>query len=515
MVVRWHYYDPNENDWDWYAQIDDVALMCNNDPNIAVSPDALDSTQVVDSTADQTLTIENTGGGTLSWAIEEGPLPGGGPSVAAAAVDGKSAAQSGNFTATRLGTAPSANTGPRRDYSNAAITKAMRDARSAVPGVELVMDGSFEAGSPNPFWSEFSANFGSPLCTTALCGTGGGTGPSDGDWFVWFGGISGTTETGIVAQAIEIPAGSTFLSFMLEMPACDSADDFMQLIIGDILLYQVDGSSSICEDGYYVISGDISGIFEPGTYTVQFQSQTVSTNGGVTNFFVDEVSLDLATGCQAPGDVPWLSVSPLSGTTAAGPASEVTVTTDATGLDVGTYEALVCINSNDATDPLVEIPVSMTVEPAPVLVNDLLDNTNIATSYDRRDPRAPAGVYTIEATFHNVSEATLYDLYFLVVELTNGNLLLNADGGPGGVGSILSVTNPESLAPGESVTVVFEIGLQRRKAFDFFVDIYAAVEDGVMAAVQSDTSDGLRVEISEDDLSSQPLEELFLPLLGR
>lgn len=26
--VRWHYYDPNDGDWDWYAQVDEVALTC-------------------------------------------------------------------------------------------------------------------------------------------------------------------------------------------------------------------------------------------------------------------------------------------------------------------------------------------------------------------------------------------------------------------------------------------------------------------------------------------------------
>ncbi len=26
--LRWHYYDPNDSDWDWYAQVDDVALNC-------------------------------------------------------------------------------------------------------------------------------------------------------------------------------------------------------------------------------------------------------------------------------------------------------------------------------------------------------------------------------------------------------------------------------------------------------------------------------------------------------
>ncbi|PYQ65475.1 MAG: hypothetical protein DMF53_05440 [Acidobacteria bacterium] len=28
LMLRWRYYDPNSNDWDWYAQLDDVKLTC-------------------------------------------------------------------------------------------------------------------------------------------------------------------------------------------------------------------------------------------------------------------------------------------------------------------------------------------------------------------------------------------------------------------------------------------------------------------------------------------------------
>jgi cysteine-rich repeat protein len=32
VKMRWHYFDPNAGDWDWYAQIDDVSLVCDNEP---------------------------------------------------------------------------------------------------------------------------------------------------------------------------------------------------------------------------------------------------------------------------------------------------------------------------------------------------------------------------------------------------------------------------------------------------------------------------------------------------
>ncbi|MFD2167161.1 M4 family metallopeptidase [Thalassotalea euphylliae] len=34
VKLRWHYFDPNTGDWDWYAQIDDVSLTCDNEPQV-------------------------------------------------------------------------------------------------------------------------------------------------------------------------------------------------------------------------------------------------------------------------------------------------------------------------------------------------------------------------------------------------------------------------------------------------------------------------------------------------
>lgn len=65
--------------------------------------------------------------------------------------------------------------------------------------------------------------------------------------------------------------------------------------------------------------------------------------------------------CDEPDDVPWLSVSTGSGTTAAGGSSEVTVLVDSTGLPPGVHEAHVCVSTNDPDSPLVGVPVTVTV----------------------------------------------------------------------------------------------------------------------------------------------------------
>jgi subtilisin family serine protease len=65
--------------------------------------------------------------------------------------------------------------------------------------------------------------------------------------------------------------------------------------------------------------------------------------------------------CTALADVPWLSLAPASGTTAANGSSDVVVTFDSAGLAAGSYSANVCVDSNDTEQPLVAVPVTLTV----------------------------------------------------------------------------------------------------------------------------------------------------------
>jgi hypothetical protein len=103
------------------------------------------------------------------------------------------------------------------------------------------------------------------------------------------------------------------------------------------------------------------------------------------------------------------------------------------------------------------------------LINDALNLDNLETAYNPGDSRAPAGVFTIDATFTNISASSFFDVFFEVAILTGGNSVLNSVGS-NGVGSIVEGTS--QLAPGESFDVVFEIGLQEASPFQFFVDAF-------------------------------------------
>ena len=70
-------------------------------------------------------------------------------------------------------------------------------------------------------------------------------------------------------------------------------------------------------------------------------------------------------GCSPPEDAPWLSLDETAGTTAPGDTSTVQVTLDAASLGTGTFEAVLCIESNDPDSPQVEVPVTFTVSGEP------------------------------------------------------------------------------------------------------------------------------------------------------
>jgi len=109
-----------------------------------------------------------------------------------------------------------------------------------------------------------------------------------------------------------------------------------------------------------------------------------------------------------------------------------------------------------------------------VVVNNLVTLVSLVTSFDPTPvDGGPAGTFTITAIFTNTGSITIEDPIFLVTQLSGGNLLLNADGGPGGVGALLTpdVGADGILSPHESVTTGFVIGLQAQAIFTFFVDL--------------------------------------------
>ena len=93
------------------------------------------------------------------------------------------------------------------------------------------------------------------------------------------------------------------------------------------------------------------------------------------------------------------------------------------------------------------------------------------------------GTFSFDATLTNTSDNTLSPvvvdgrrgIVVEVVTLTNGNLLKNADGAPGGVGARLTISEL-TLGPGEFRDVHFDICLTREAPFTFEVVVIGVVE---------------------------------------
>src|SRR5690606_15865164 len=68
-----------------------------------------------------------------------------------------------------------------------------------------------------------------------------------------------------------------------------------------------------------------------------------------------------ADDCASPVDVPWLSTDPSGGTTVPDASQDVDVDIDAAGLVGGVYEAALCVTTNDPDQPMVAVPVTLTV----------------------------------------------------------------------------------------------------------------------------------------------------------
>jgi hypothetical protein len=284
-------------------------------PDVGVDPALLTSNQATNTVVTQTLTVNNTGdpGSSLDWTIVEG--------------------------------APS--------------TPQLRRLRG--PLADVIQDGSFEAGTPNPFWEEYSLNFGTPLCTVALCTTGSGTGPRTGTFWAWFGGIP-AYEEGTLTQTVTLMPGVAELTFYLEAIVCDSPSDYLEVLIDATQVYSVTGASSLCGSlGYTLQTVDVSAFADGGAHDVVFHSETFAVNADVTNFFVDDVALENGPPPVCASDISWLGVSPASGSTPAGGSSPVEVIFDSTSLATGVYTGTLCVQSNDPDTPEVLAPVTMTV----------------------------------------------------------------------------------------------------------------------------------------------------------
>jgi hypothetical protein len=160
--------------------------------------------------------------------------------------------------------------------------------------VELVGDGSFEAATGmtlnSPSWTEADSSFGSPLCN-AGCGNGGGTMvPRTGANFAWFGGASGTTQTGSLTQSVVIPRGTASLTFWYRRGGSNNGGGVLNVLLDGTSLFTANDTSTLTT--YTAITRDLGAFANGLSHTLRFDYVDAMGGAGITNMAVDDVSIN-------------------------------------------------------------------------------------------------------------------------------------------------------------------------------------------------------------------------------
>lgn len=347
----------------------EATLVVTGFPTIDVSEDSLSSTLVTNTTDTQSLDISNIGTGDLVWNITEaGALNANPPSFRNVTRIGSSA-----------GAALTSGASLGLRGSGAPVILAPTDISQMEdnsPGDQGVSCGTTGVSTAdNSWWRRFYFNehpeVGSAATVTSVTiSTGSNAIPGGLPTTINLYTIpsSTTVDTIPTAALTLIGTTTTTVSGALASVTIPVTGVISDTVATDLVVeWYTDGS----DDGQFFPGANAT----PETHPTFISSATCSidqpTPASAINFpdFHLTMVVSVESGgsaCANPVDLPWLSVSPDSGTTGAGGSDTVDVTFDATGMTPGTYEGELCFNSNDAENPLVSIPVEMVVNPSGV-----------------------------------------------------------------------------------------------------------------------------------------------------
>ena len=305
-------------------------------PEIGLNPTSLGATQFPNVVTTQTLTINNTGPVALNWNILE-------------------SVSRQEMLSAESGVAIAGKRALSADPNLHVIVENTLP-RTTAPLV-LINDGSFE--NATSAWTEVDTTG----CT-----------PWIGDWFsivgvtayngtqyFWAGGYCGAANSNSATQSLLVPASTPVLSFYYRANRSDpdSATNGSAYVkvngttVWSLAMVQANNTTV-----WTKVTVDLS------AYAGQTVALTLGANNvgtGIGNVFFDYLEWNAAS-CSANA-LPWLTALPTSGTTNPGGSSTVNVQFDSTGLSSGVYTGTLCVNSNDATDLVRNVPVTLTVSP--------------------------------------------------------------------------------------------------------------------------------------------------------
>jgi len=200
--------------------------------------------------------------------------------------------------------------------------------------------------------------------------------------------------SGSSLYTIDINTGTTSLVGAMTNESCsvaiaiDSAGQMYSVDIVNDAFYAVDKTTgsdaeigpigfnaNYAQDMTFDLSTDILyyaafnlDLFNDYMYTIDTSTGTANLigqiiSGGAGFAELDAMGIETAGGpCAQPQDLPWLSLSPLTGTTAPGDSTPITASLDGTGsADGDVLSGTVCATSNDPANRIVATPINVTV----------------------------------------------------------------------------------------------------------------------------------------------------------
>jgi hypothetical protein len=399
-----------------------ATLTVNTPPVAVVTPNALSLNVVAGGTGSTPLNIANTGGSALSYTISEGST-----SANARALQGK------NYgTVTRAAEVMRAKYGPASLAHNpkAGMPPAMRRPVKPLgstqisqmtdnsPGDEGVSCGAGStSNTANSWWRRFYFNehpsVGASTSVSAVTISSGSNGPNGVPVTINLYTIPHGTPVDTIPTASLTPIGTGTGSIdsglvSVTIPVTGTvADTASNDLVVEFHIEAVatgrffPGANATPETHPTFLSATDCAIDEP----------TTAATIGFPDFHLTMV-VDLGGGtppptCANPTDIPWLSETPSGGSVAAGANTDVNVAADATSLAEGSYTANVCVGTNDPVTPLVTVPVTLTVGPAPVVFCSAGADEIFCDGFDPAS--AGPAVYTDRATFITHVAAGFYE----------------------------------------------------------------------------------------------------------
>ncbi len=339
-------------------------------PIADVSPGNLSFNVGAGGTASSPLHIANIGGGTLTWAITEAPasLPGT-PVGTAASVAMRPAVVSTGSETLVMSDRPVARGHAIEIVEDTQISQMTDNTPVSPNGISCGTTGVNTAD--NSWWRRFYFNehpaVGSSASITAVTVAveSGPNVPATINLYTIPHSV--TVDTIPAAQLTLIGSTTTTIGGTLTSVTIPVTGTVADTANQDLVVeYHIDGAPTPFFPG---------GNATPQTHKTFISSATCGINNptdiasiGFPDFHVImivNVAEPAAVGCDNPADVPWLSATPDSGSVAGGSAQDSTIAVDATGLAAGSYSAHLCVETNDPTHALVDVPVSLTVAAPP------------------------------------------------------------------------------------------------------------------------------------------------------